>query len=240
MGESCGIIKQMRTPAHAEENRRERPYLLGADGPDRMEKEKKLKGKDRIIHAAICVLQEKSVEEASMREIATRAGITTGAIYHHYKNKNELLQDVINHSIHFSYRISEMKKSKQKEPDELLNEIKGEIAQRLTKIDEQKLHILLLSDAISKVDQTQEQYQSNYENIINKTADLYRYAFGIQNETLKRAVSSILVAALDGVAIQQALGVLPEEQERYIAIFNEFFSESIPYYLERHNENTTE
>jgi AcrR family transcriptional regulator len=195
------------------------------------------KRKAKIIDAAIEVLKEKSVEEATVREIAERAGVTTGSIYHYYKNKDELLYDVINHSIHFSYKISEMNESTTKNQEELLLEITDEIAQRLSKIDEQKLHILLLSDAISKGSEMKEKYKLNYDSIISKTADMYYFAFGIANETFKRALSAILVAALDGIAIQQSLDVLPEDQEKFIKTFNDFFSESIPLFLERHKEN---
>jgi AcrR family transcriptional regulator len=197
------------------------------------------KRKEKIIKAAIEVVREKSVEDASVREIAERAGVTTGSIYHYYKNKDELLYDVINHSIHFSHKISEMNESTIKNQEELLLEITNEITQRLSRIDEQKLHVLLLSDVVSKDCEMKEKYKLNYDNIINKTADMYYYAFGIENENLKRIVSSILVAALDGVAIQQSLGVLPEKQEKFIKVFNDFFSESIPLFLERHNEKDT-
>jgi len=196
------------------------------------------KRKEKIINAAIEVVREKSVEEATVREIAEKAGVTTGSIYHYYKNKDELLYDVINHSIHFSHEISEMNESKTKNQDELLLEITDAICSRLSKIDEQKLHLLLLSDVISKNGEMKEKYKLNYENIINKTADMYYYAFGIENESLKRAIGAILVAALDGIAIQQSLGVLPEDQERFIKIFNDFFSESIPLFLKRHMKKT--
>lgn len=197
------------------------------------------KRKEKIIDAAIEVLKEKSVEEATVREIAERAGVTTGSIYHYYKNKDELLYDVINHSVHFSYKISKMNESTTKGQEELLLEITNEISQRLSKIDEQKLHILLLSDAISKSGDMKEKYKLNYDNIINKTANMYYFTFGISNENLKRSVSAILVAALDGIAIQQSLGALPEDQEKFIKVFNDFFSESIPLFLERHLENYT-
>lgn len=195
------------------------------------------KRKDKIIDAAIKVFKEKSVEEATVREIAAMAGVTTGSIYHHYKNKDQLLYDVINHSIHFSHKISKMNESATKNQEEILSEITNEIVHRLSKIDEQKLHILLLSDVISKDSEMKEKYKLNYNNIINKTADMYYLAFGIENENLKRSLSAILMAALDGIAIQQSLGVLPESQEKFIKVFNDFFSESIPLFLERHMQN---
>lgn len=206
----------------------------------KISKNKKNIKKERIIKAAIEVLKEKSVEEASVREIAAKAGLTTGSIYYYYKNKDELLFDVINHSIHFSHNISEMEESILKNQKNLLLEITTQIENRLSKIDEQKLNILLLSDVISKDGPRKEKYKLNYESIINRVGDLYYFTFGVENDAFKRSVASILVAALDGIAIQQSLGVLPETQEKFIKIFNDFFSESIPLFLEKHMEKNIE
>lgn len=46
--------------------------------------------KQHILDAAISVFIENGFEETSMRQIASAAGLTTGAIYHHFKNKDEL------------------------------------------------------------------------------------------------------------------------------------------------------
>ena len=202
-----------------------------------MSKDKNKVKKDRIIDAAIKVLTEKSIEESTVREIAEMAGLTTGSLYYYYKNKDELLIDVINRSIHFSNNISEMNDLEVKNKEDLLLEITNGIARRLAKIDEQKLNILLLSDVIAKAGPRKEKYKLNYDNILNKVANMYYFAFGIENENFKRSLASILVAALDGIAIQQALSVLPETQENFIKIFNTFFSESIPLFLEKHMEN---
>ncbi|MFA9397606.1 MAG: TetR/AcrR family transcriptional regulator [Clostridiaceae bacterium] len=193
--------------------------------------------KNIIIESAIKVFTEKSVEEATVREIAANAGLTTGAIYYYYKNKDELLLDVMNHSIHFIHKISEMHETKLKKQQDLLLEIEHQIANRLLKIEEQKLSILLISDVISKDGPRKEKYKENYESIINKVADLYYYAFDIENEKLKKSMASILVASLDGLAIQQSLGVLPESEENFIKIFTDFFYESIPLFLQQHMEN---
>jgi AcrR family transcriptional regulator len=202
-----------------------------------MEENVNNKRKQKIIDAAIEVIKEKSIEEATVREIAAKAGLTTGSIYHHYKNRDELFFDVINHSIHFSLKLSEMNGSETKDQDTLLQEIKNQVAIRLSKIDEQKLHVLLLSDVISKDSEMKEKYKSNYYNIINKVADLYYYAFGVENTELKRSMSAIFIAALDGIALQQSLGVLPESQEKYIKTIVDFFTESTPLFLKNHLKN---
>ncbi|NFA41926.1 TetR/AcrR family transcriptional regulator [Clostridium botulinum] len=194
------------------------------------------KRKLRIIDAAIKVFTSKSFEEITMREIAATAGLTTGAIYYHYKSKDDLLYDVINHSIHFIYKISEKDGTNLKDKDVLLSEIKNEVTIRLSKKDEQKLHLLLISYLISKNGELKEKYKANYNIIIEKVANMYLYTFGVENEKLKKSLASIFVAALDGMAIQYSLGLIPPNQKDFIKIFNDFFAESIPLFMERHLE----
>ncbi|NFR85258.1 MULTISPECIES: TetR/AcrR family transcriptional regulator [unclassified Clostridium] len=194
------------------------------------------KRKLRIIDAAIKVFTNKSFEEVTMREIAATAGLTTGAIYYHYKSKDDLLYDVINHSIHFIYRISEKDGTNLKNKDVLLSEIKNEVTIRLSKKDEQKLHLLLISYLISKNGELKEKYKENYNIIIDKVANMYIYTFGVENEKLKKNLASIFVAALDGMAIQYSLGLLPQKQTDFIKVFNDFFAESIPLFMKRHLE----
>ncbi len=191
------------------------------------------KRKQRIIDATIEVLKENSIEETTVRKIAAKAGLTTGALYHHYRNKDEILFDVITQSLQFTHKMVEAVKSDKAscEKEKLLAKIVSEVTKRLSKVDEQKLHLLLLSDVIARNREIIDKYQVNYSEIINNTGNLFANAFGIENNEYKNAVASILIAAIDGLAMQQALGVLPKEQEKMIEIFNSFFVESIPLFL---------
>lgn len=187
--------------------------------------------KQRIIDAAMEEIKETGVEKASMRSIAKRAGITTGSIYHHYKNKEDLLFDVVGDSFHFTTRLSEMDKTGYNDSEEMLSLVKDEMAKRLSKKDEQSLHIQLISDALSKNGDIKKKHADKYRDMINKTADMFYDAYGIDNEVYKQSVASFLVAALDGMAIQSALGVLPEDLKTTTERFNEFFPDSIGTYL---------
>jgi len=191
------------------------------------------KRKQRIIDATIEALKENSIEETTVRKIAAKAGLTTGALYHHYKNKDEILFDVITQSLQFTHKMVEEVKSDKSfnEKEKLLNKIVSEVTKRLSKVDEQKLHLLLLNDVIARNRSIIDKYQVNYSEIISNTGNLFANAFGIENSEYKNAVASILIAAIDGLAMQQVLGVLPKEQEKMIEIFNSFFVESIPLFL---------
>jgi len=193
--------------------------------------------KQRIIDAAILVMQENPMEEVTVRKIATQAGLTTGAIYHHYKNKDELLFDVMKQSLQFTHRLAEsVKNENHKKGRELLDEIVAEVGKRLSKSEEQKLYILLLMDTVARNHPVKKKYKENYHAIIDNTAQLFEESFGLKNEKYQRNVAALLVAAMDGVAIQQALNVLPDSQERMTETFVSFFRESIPTYLTNHRD----
>jgi len=198
-----------------------------------MEQTKGMKRKQRIIDAAIEVIKEKSVEEATVREIATKAGVTTGAIYHYYKNKDELFYDIMNNDIHFIYKLSEKENDDLKDPNVLLREVQQGVRKRMSKLDEEKLHILLLSDVIAKNGDMKDKYRENYEQIISRVSDMFYYTFGIKNEKNKKGIAAIFVAALDGISMQHSLGLIDEDQEEFIRIFNDFFTESVPTFLKK-------
>jgi len=51
--------------------------------------------RDLIIEAAKRVIEERGISGATMRGIALEAGLTTGAIVHHFKDKGELLLETL-------------------------------------------------------------------------------------------------------------------------------------------------
>ena len=204
-----------------------------AQSKETLEKEKIRK--KRILDAAIKVIKEKGIDKTSMREIAAEAGMTTGAIYYSYKNREELFQDIVDRSIHFAPRILNDYQSDKKTGEELLSEIKEEITYRLTRKDEQLLHLSLLSELSRnhKESDKKEQIVNSYRNIIKSTGDLFAPAFDISDTKEKYIAASFLTAAIDGMALLMALDVYPAHEEEMIDAFLDFFGKAIPDYLER-------
>ncbi|MEW9094365.1 MAG: TetR/AcrR family transcriptional regulator [Clostridiaceae bacterium] len=192
------------------------------------------KKKQHILDAAISVFIEKGFEEASMRDIASAAGLTTGAIYHHFKNKDELFYHAVKEAMYFAQKLSERDESSNlKSTENMLNEISDKVRERMSKVDEQRLLVLLIGYVISKGGTLNEVLKKDYIEIINKVADMYFYAFGIENAEYKKILASILVAALDGVAIQYSLGILKQEDQKFKDTFVKFFAQSIPAFLKK-------
>ncbi|WP_346930423.1 TetR/AcrR family transcriptional regulator [Clostridium sp.] len=190
--------------------------------------------KQRILDAAISVFIENGFEETSLREIASAAGLTTGAIYHHFKNKDELFYHAVKEAMYFAQKLSEKDESSNiKSTENMLNEISNKVRERMSKVNEQRLLVLLIGYVLSKGGSLSESLKQDYNEIINKVADMYFYAFGIENEDYKKSLATILIAALDGVAMQYSLGVLKQEDEKFKDTFVNFFVESIPAFMQK-------
>lgn len=193
--------------------------------------------KKQLLDAALHVFATQGFEKASMREIAANAGLTTGAIYYHYKNKDDLYYDAVKESAYFVHKLSEKDKdSKVKSNQEMFEEISNNVRSRMSKETEQRLLILLTAYAISKGGRIKEKYRLDYNEIIDKVAKLYFYTFGVENEACQRRIAAILVAALDGVALQYSLGVLDINDEEFKNTFVHFFAESIPLYIKLYSK----
>lgn len=193
--------------------------------------------KQRILEAAISVFISKGFEEASVREIASAAGLTTGAIYHHFKNKDELFYHAVKEAMYFAQKLSEKDESNNlKTNKDMLNEISSKVRERMSKVNEQRLLILLMGYVLSKGGTLSENLKQDYNDIISKVADMYFFAFGVENEECKKILASILIASLDGVAIQYSLGVLSQNDQKFKDTFVEFFTKSIPEFM-KNNKN---
>ena len=193
------------------------------------------KKKQHLLDAAIRVFANKGFDDASMREIAAEAGLTTGAIYHHYKNKDDLFYDAVKEAAYFVHKLSERNEdSELKSNEAMFKEIRDNVRDRMSKEVEQRLLILLAAYAMSKGGRIQEKYKQDYTEIIQRVADMYFYAFGVQNQQYQKSLAAILVAALDGVALQYSLGILDFKDEAFKETFISFFAESVPSFLRNH------
>lgn len=189
-------------------------------------------GKAQILQAAIRVFSEKGFERATTREIAAAAGMTTGALYHHYKNKDDLFYDAVKESAYFVHRLSFIAQDQHlKSPEEMLNEISDNIIHRLSKLDEQRLLVLLVAYALSKGGKILTKYQKEYRSIGLKVADMLVHSFGTAHPERLKVASTVLMAALDGLAMQYALGVLDIQDEAFKRGLVSYFTECMRTFL---------
>lgn len=62
----------------------------------RKTKEEALRTKQKLLDSALEVMSERSYSSISMTEIAERIGYSKGAIYWHFRNKNDILVSLVN------------------------------------------------------------------------------------------------------------------------------------------------
>jgi AcrR family transcriptional regulator len=77
--------------------KREQPSLkLGADNPRRRPKgDKRERTRAQLVEAAAAVIGEKGWDRTSLEEVARRAGMSRGAIYGNFRNREELFLAVV-------------------------------------------------------------------------------------------------------------------------------------------------
>lgn len=68
--------------------------------------------KESIVLTAIDIMSQLGIQGLTTREIATRQGISEGTIFKHFKNKNEIIIEVINHFSQFDMDIMDSLKAK--------------------------------------------------------------------------------------------------------------------------------
>ena len=102
----------------------------------------------QIKQAAIRQIEKFGIDKTSMRSIAAEANMTTGAIYYYYKNKQDLFDEIVTDSIHFAHRIFHENENEKITVDSLFSDVEKEARIRFKRLQEEKLYLLLLSDAM--------------------------------------------------------------------------------------------
>lgn len=80
------------SPPDAIEDAHERPDLLAAERlPPPPKQERSRRKRDALLVAALALFGERGYEEATVEEIAERAGVAVGGFYQHFASKRQLL-----------------------------------------------------------------------------------------------------------------------------------------------------
>jgi AcrR family transcriptional regulator len=97
---SQGMMAGMDTATRS--RRAPRPASRRGNRPaaPRTRSEKKEQTRRQLLEAALALVAEKGFANASVTEIAERAGVTTGAIYSNFRSKEELLLQLVDLRMH--------------------------------------------------------------------------------------------------------------------------------------------
>ena len=193
-------------------------------------------GKKRIIQAAQRLIAQRGVEKTSMRDIAEEAGITTGAIYYYYKSKEDLLYEVMDYAMAITSNIMEQRKGNPP-PDQLLDEIARRMNRRIQGGANSRLRFYLAYQAALGDETLRQNFAKDYAAQAERTATLFDYVFGLDPHPEDKDLAVLMIAALDGLNLQEFIGALPVENAEMARIFNEFFAFAIPEFAKHRGEH---
>lgn len=86
------------------------------------QEEKSLITKTKILDVAIKLFTEKGYNETTMQDILSQSGLSKGAVYHHFRSKNEILEYAMDSELqHVTRYLKELAESQELSATEKLN-----------------------------------------------------------------------------------------------------------------------
>jgi len=190
-------------------------------------------GKARIIEAAKEVITRNGISGASMRNIAEEAGVTTGSIYHHYKNKEDVLFDVMDESLSVSSRIADKVHLGEHSRDEIKKEIYENILDRFRKDAENRLQFYFAHEAMIGNTELIEKFNNKYAQWITRAEELIQYLYSKKPTKFDKALASLLIGAIDGVLMQCLLNSNQANIEDITKVYLLLLEEGIPNFIDK-------
>jgi len=161
--------------------------------------------KSELLDVAKNVINEKGIDRASLREIAKTANVSTGAIYHYFPSKEALLYDVMSESLSVTSKVADDTHLEMESRETICKEIHENIVDRFSKENENRLQFFLLKEALLGNDDLKVDFEEKYEEWVSKTQKLLRHLYKEIDEKHERAIASLLIGAIDGIALQLML-----------------------------------
>ncbi|AIQ21639.1 MULTISPECIES: TetR/AcrR family transcriptional regulator [unclassified Paenibacillus] len=193
-----------------------------------MSEDKKL----HIIEATNRVIYRMGIAGTTMRRIADEAGLSTGALYHHYNSKEEILYDAMDRSLSVSTRIAEEVQQGKYSRGEVIEQISENVKDRFNKIDDNRMQFYLAQEAILGNEEISNQLKVKYKKWIGHTEELLQRLYEKQPGKYNKAIASLLIGAIDGIVMQTLLGVAnTDDIEDISEVYHKLLVEGIPKLL---------
>lgn len=164
-----------------------------------------ISSREYIILKAKEVISEKGVDGASLRDIAKRADMSTGAIYHYFKNKEELLYEIMDTGLSASVKIASDENLAVKSKEEVIDDVINNIVDRFNKDSENKIQFYLMKEAVSGDEYLNENYIKKYDQWTSQVVKLLRFLYDVEDNDKTRAVAKMLLGCIDGLVLRSLL-----------------------------------
>lgn len=188
--------------------------------------------KEYIVDLALKVIGERGIEKATLREIAKEGGVSTGAIYHYFKNKEELLYEVMDSRLRASSKVASDKNLKDKSKDEIIKEIVFNIMDRFDKTPENKIQFYLLKEAIKGDEYLKNGFLTKYNSWTNEIVKILKHLYGSNDIKKLNSMAVFLLGAIDGMIMRHTLNENTIDIDSICEIYELVFKSALNQYFE--------
>lgn len=185
----------------------------------------------KIIEAAKRVIHSAGVQGATMRLVAEEAGVSTGAIYHYFSSKEDILYAVMDQNLSESSRIADLSVSGKLSRQLILQEVEQGIFRRMGKEDENRIQFYLAQEALAGNEALRERFKDKYRQW-HEAIDLLMKKLYELDDSEDRAfyqnMGTILLAAIDGIILQVMLGANDVPVTELLKTYDFLLEDGIP------------
>ncbi len=201
---------------------------------------KQVKRKSEILETARKVINERGIQGATLRAIAEEAGVSTGAIYHYFKSKEEIMYAVMDESLSVSTQIAADAISTHKDKALVLNEIIENIYERFNKVEDNRIQFYLAKEAMMGDPELAEKFKFKYSEWIGHSKELIQFLYEKPEHPLDDAVASLLIGAVDGMVMQLLLGANVVSADEMGKVYAILLKEGLPNFIDQIRKATEE
>ncbi len=99
-------------------------------------------------------------------------------------------------------------------------------------MDENRIQLYLAQEAIQGNSELKEKFKGKYQEWVSRTEKLMQHMYGKVPTKYNKALSSLLIAAIDGIVMQILLSANPAELEDILKVYHQILKGGIPKFLD--------
>ena len=165
--------------------------------------------KEKILQATTELLKTTALAEISLAEIAAEAGVSKGALYYHYKTKNEVFLDITQRFLDEQWEDL-IRWTENKEKDTSLNRLVRYVAER--DIASAGLRLQLLAEAQLGNEALRQNLTALYQNF----QGLIRRKIAERTALPADFLTWLLLLVCDGIIVQESIGNAAFDREAFL------------------------
>lgn len=152
--------------------------------------------RDLIVEVATRLFSEYGFEKTSLALIRKEANVSNGLIYHHFKNKNELLIEIFNKATGIVSDINDSVDEHLEPNERIIKTINGAFEQMAKDKDVFRLYLNIMLEPTTRII-LKSLIDEKYAYLLSSAKELFSHL----SENEQKVKSYLFVSDLDGIAI---------------------------------------